>query len=77
MYEINTGMAQHITSGEEAFARIFYDIETFTVPIYHDMVRATVAFARDDKAACARHVANIASQLKLVLGSYSDSITTR
>jgi hypothetical protein len=74
IHKINTGMPQQVLSSEEAFARIFYDVETFGVPVYHDMVHAIVAFAEGDKGACARHVASITSQLRLVLGSYMDNL---
>ncbi|KAF1840882.1 uncharacterized protein K460DRAFT_410277 [Cucurbitaria berberidis CBS 394.84] len=72
MYKINTGMYDLVTSSEETFARIFYNVEMLGVPVYHDMVLAIVTFARGEKAACARHVANITAQLRLVLGSYFD-----
>ena len=67
-------MSNLVMSGEEAFARIFYDVEMLGVPVYHDMVLAIVTFARGDKAACAKHIANITSQLRLVLGSYFDNM---
>jgi hypothetical protein len=72
MYRINTGMPQQICDGEEAFARIFYDVERFSVPLYRAMVLATVAFDKGDTPACAHYVTSIASQLKNVLGSYLD-----
>jgi hypothetical protein len=72
MYQINTGMSQQIYDGEETFARIFYDVERFGVPLYRAMVLATVAFDKADTSACAHHVARIASQLKNVLGAYLD-----
>ncbi|KAF2109444.1 hypothetical protein BDV96DRAFT_502674 [Lophiotrema nucula] len=74
IYKINTGMSPRILSGEEAFARIFHEVEVLGVPVYHDMVLAIIAFARNEKAACARHVASITSQLRLVLGSYFDNM---
>jgi hypothetical protein len=72
MYRINTGMSQQIYDAEEAFARIFFDVERFSVPLYRAMVLATVAFDKVDTSACAHHVARIASQLKNVLGAYLD-----
>jgi hypothetical protein len=38
------------------------------------MAHAIVAFAEGDKAACAQHVANVASQMRLVLGTYMDTL---
>ncbi len=67
-------MSSRIQAGEEAFARIFYDVEKLGVPIYHDMVQAIVSHARNDKAACLKHVAGITAQLRLVLGSYFDNM---
>jgi hypothetical protein len=72
VYKINTGMATAITNGEEAFARIFYDVECSGLPIYRDMIQVTLAFARNDKPACARHMADISKQLQLVLSHYYD-----
>lgn len=60
--------------GEEAFARIFYDVEVLGAPIYLDMVQAIIAFARDDRTACARHVTGILAKLRPVLGSYFDNM---
>jgi hypothetical protein len=67
-------MPEAIMSGEEAFARIFYDVEKYGVPVYHGMVHAIDAFAKGDKAACARHVATITAEMRLVLGSYFDRL---
>jgi hypothetical protein len=58
--KINVGMAHQIVSSEEAFARIFYDVEQFSVPVYHDMAHAIIA--------------SIALQMRLVLGSYMDNL---
>jgi hypothetical protein len=74
IHKINTGMTKQILGGEEAFARIFYDVEKFGLSIYHDMAHAIVTFAQGDKPACARHVASMTSQLRLVLGSYFDRL---
>ncbi|KAI1381467.1 hypothetical protein F4677DRAFT_126953 [Hypoxylon crocopeplum] len=71
-YKINTGMSETITSGEEAFGRIFYDVEMLALPVYHYMVQATIAFARKDNAACAKYMACITAQLRPLLSSYYD-----
>lgn len=67
-------MAPEIQSGEEAFARIFHDIEMIGVPIYRDMLHAIIDFSRSDTAACAKHVASIASELRVVMGTYMDNM---
>jgi hypothetical protein len=74
MYKINTGMSQQIQGSEEAFARIFRDVETFGLPVYRDMVLAITAFEQGEKAACAQHVANIASNMKHTLSVYFDRL---
>jgi hypothetical protein len=74
IHKINTGMAQQMLFSEEAFARIFYDVENFGVPVYHHMVHAIVAFTKRDEVAYAWHVASITAQMRLVLGSYMDNM---
>jgi len=74
VYKINTGMSQKHLMSKEAFARIFHDVELLGVPIYLSMVHSIIAFAGEDRTACARHVAGIVSQLRLVLGSYFDNM---
>ncbi|RYN72688.1 hypothetical protein AA0117_g8342 [Alternaria alternata] len=74
IHRINTGMELQVTSSEETFFRIFYDLEVFGVPVYYDMARSIITFTRGDNAACAIHVANIASQMRLVLGTYMDNL---
>ncbi|KAI1082078.1 hypothetical protein F5B20DRAFT_588167 [Whalleya microplaca] len=72
VYKINTGMSESITSGEEAFGRIFYDVEMLGLPVYHDMVLALMAFARGDKSMCIKYMARITAQLRPLLNSYYD-----
>ncbi|KAH8635156.1 hypothetical protein IG631_10557 [Alternaria alternata] len=67
-------MELQVTSSEETFFRIFYDLEVFGVPVYYDMARSIITFTHGDNAACAIHVANIASQMRLVLGTYMDNL---
>lgn len=74
VFKINTGMPVSITSAEEHFARIFFDIEQLALPIYNDVVQAIIAFARDDKACCARHMATISAQLRPALDSYYNRV---
>ncbi|KAK9416725.1 putative indoleamine 2,3-dioxygenase [Seiridium unicorne] len=70
IYKINTGMPSTVTSGEEAFSRIFHDIEVMALPIYYLMVGATVAFARNDKDECVKCLGTITQQLRPLLNSY-------
>jgi hypothetical protein len=67
-------MSQQVMSSEEAFARIVYEIEEFAFPIYHDMTKAIIAFARGQKSACARHVASMEVQMRIVLGTYFNNL---
>lgn len=70
----NTGMPAHIASAEEAFARIFRETEVHGLPVYHDMAMASVSWARNDKAACARYVARIDATMRDVLGNYYNTM---
>ncbi|KFA81405.1 hypothetical protein S40288_11738 [Stachybotrys chartarum IBT 40288] len=74
VYRINTGVSQVVTSAEDAFARIFYQVEMLAVAIYRDMVLAIVAFEQGDKVACASHVSAMADQLRIVLRTYYDNM---
>jgi hypothetical protein len=74
VHKINAGMAPEVTSSEETFFRVFYDLEVLGVPVYYDMAQSIIAFARGDNVACAVHVASIASQMRLVLGIYMDNL---
>lgn len=67
-------MAPQVLSGEEAFSRIFYDLERLSLPVYHDMVHAIIALSRDDTALCARYVASITFQMQFVIGTYTNSL---
>jgi len=67
-------MAPQVQSGEEAFSRIFYDLERLSLPVYHDMAHAIVTFNRGDTAACARYVASITSQMQGVIGTYTNNL---
>ncbi|KAK7747507.1 hypothetical protein SLS53_001762 [Cytospora paraplurivora] len=74
VFKINTGMPVSITSAEEHFARIFFDIERLALPIYHDIVQAITTFARNDKASCAWHVASISAHLRPALNTYYERV---
>lgn len=68
--KINTGMPEMITSAEEQFSRIFYEMERLSLLIYHDIVFAIISFARNDKASCARHMAGISTRLRPIFNAY-------
>ncbi|RMZ72078.1 Indoleamine 23-dioxygenase [Pyrenophora seminiperda CCB06] len=74
IYKINTGMAPRILAAEEAFSRIFYDLESLSLPVYHDMAQAIIALDRGDTAACARHVASITAQMQGVIATYTTKL---
>ncbi|RYP70478.1 hypothetical protein DL771_005415 [Monosporascus sp. 5C6A] len=74
MFKINTGMPHLVTSAEEAFARIFYDVESQGVPIYHDMILAIINFAPENKPACAESMGCITAQLRPLLSSCYDNM---
>ncbi|CAN8103844.1 unnamed protein product [Discula destructiva] len=77
VFKINAGMTYEIISAEEEFARIFHDIERFSLPVYHDIVFAIIAFARDDKSLCAQYVAKVSAQLRPILNSYYNRVHDR
>ncbi|KAI9707934.1 MAG: hypothetical protein M1820_004353 [Bogoriella megaspora] len=74
VFKANTAMPYSIVSAEEAFARIFNETEVKAVPVYYNMVLATISWERRDKAACARYVAGIETRLRAVMSSYYDSM---
>ncbi|KAL2270675.1 hypothetical protein VTJ83DRAFT_46 [Remersonia thermophila] len=63
-----------IARSEEAFSRIFYDVEAFALPIYHAIISAIRARCRGDAAACLHHVRRITRQLRPLLSSYYDRV---
>ncbi|KAK4221413.1 hypothetical protein QBC38DRAFT_377177 [Podospora fimiseda] len=73
-YKINTGLSQKIVSSEGEFTKIFYEVETLAVPIYHAMVRSIVAFARENKKECLRYVREVNDKLRPLLGAYYESV---
>ncbi|KAK4166957.1 hypothetical protein QBC43DRAFT_376906 [Cladorrhinum sp. PSN259] len=74
MYRINTGLSSEITSSEEEFSKIFFEVESLAMPIYHAMVQSIIAFARDDKVACLGYVREITNCLRPLLGAYYDRV---
>ncbi|KAK4120434.1 hypothetical protein N657DRAFT_683543 [Parathielavia appendiculata] len=80
VYRINTGLPPEegkrnaAPKSEEAFARVAREMERLAVPVYGDVVRAIVAFAQGDGAACLAHVRAVAAQLRPALGSYYERV---
>ncbi|KFA49966.1 hypothetical protein S40293_10482 [Stachybotrys chartarum IBT 40293] len=74
VYKINTGLEPHVLAAEDTFVRMFHDIEVLAVPIYHEMLHAIVAFARNDKVACAKHMAGVTAALRPILGNYYNNL---
>ncbi|KAH7318230.1 hypothetical protein B0I35DRAFT_237799 [Stachybotrys elegans] len=74
VHRINANLNKTIMDSEEAFSRIMREVENLGLPMYHDMIRATISFARNDKAACALHMARLTNQLRPMLGAYYDRL---
>jgi hypothetical protein len=74
-HTINTALpSRTITTAEEAFARIFHDVELLALPIYHAIVHAIVARARGDLPACLAHTRRVTAQLRPLLSAYYDRV---
>jgi hypothetical protein len=65
-------LGPRITASEEAFARIFHDVEVLGRPVYHAVVHALLAHARGDLPSCLRHTRRITERLRPLLGGYYD-----
>ncbi|KAL2125675.1 hypothetical protein VTJ04DRAFT_2040 [Mycothermus thermophilus] len=63
-----------ITRSEEAFSRIFYDVERFALPVYHAIIHALRARSLGDMPTCLYHVRRITHQLRPVLSSYYERV---
>ncbi|KAK3299617.1 uncharacterized protein B0H64DRAFT_430588 [Chaetomium fimeti] len=72
--QINTGLPQRITTSEEAFARVFHEVEVLGLPVYHAVVSAVLAHARGDVLGCLVHARRVADQLRPLLSSYYDRV---
>lgn len=72
--QINPLLPAQITTSEEAFARIFHDVEVLGRPVYHAVVHAILAHSRGDMSACLRHTQRITAQLRPLLSSYYDRV---
>ncbi|KAH7324732.1 hypothetical protein B0I35DRAFT_406506 [Stachybotrys elegans] len=74
MFKANMGMTPEMVAAEESFARIFHHAESRALPLYQDMLMAIITFAREDKEACAQHMANITASLRPILGTYYNEL---
>ncbi|KAK3337589.1 cytochrome P450 [Cercophora scortea] len=80
VYKINVGadIPDLVKSSEDAFYRIFYDMETRAnyqaLPLYHSMVNAITAFETDDKPSCLHHITDLATGLRGLLRVFYNSL---
>ncbi|KAK3695812.1 hypothetical protein B0T22DRAFT_372305 [Podospora appendiculata] len=82
VYKINVGAAIPglVKSSEDAFYRIFYDMEkqaSHALPLYYSMVHAIAAFEADDKPSCLRHIDDLATGLRGLLRVFYSSLHER
>ena len=91
VYKINVGMSDLIRSSEEAFFRMFYNLEILVClsalnsfssnedqlgfPIYYEMVRAIISFEENHKVSCAIHLRNITTRLRHLLTVFYENLT--
>ncbi|KAF5135149.1 hypothetical protein E5D57_005793 [Metarhizium anisopliae] len=74
-YKINHEISDLVTSTEEAFFRLFLDVEVLGAPIYTEMIRANIAHDQNDKEACLNYMNNIGDQLRNLLRVWYQSMT--
>ncbi|KAB8233706.1 uncharacterized protein BDW43DRAFT_311049 [Aspergillus alliaceus] len=75
VFKINIGMSEKIKSSEDAFFRLFYDLEVLALPIYYDMVRAIICFEEKGNISCLTHLQNITFRLRHLLKIFYDGLT--
>ncbi|KAL6158632.1 hypothetical protein ACJQWK_04232 [Exserohilum turcicum] len=66
-YKINQDVSEIVTATEDAFFRIFYDVEVMAYPMYQAMVGANIAFEQGNKVECLNHMRDINIQLRQLL----------
>ncbi|KAH7094616.1 hypothetical protein FB567DRAFT_565799 [Paraphoma chrysanthemicola] len=66
-YKINLEISELVTSTEEAFFRMFYDVEVMAYPMYQKMVAAYISYEQGKKGECLKHMEDINSQLRELL----------
>ncbi|KAL8838201.1 MAG: hypothetical protein Q9170_002244 [Blastenia crenularia] len=75
VYKINVGMSDVITSSEDTFFRMFYDLEVLAFPIYYDMVQANICFEKGDKEMCLRYLESITFRVRHLLMIFYQNLT--
>ncbi|KAG8526305.1 uncharacterized protein KY384_000298 [Bacidia gigantensis] len=75
VYKINVGMSDVITSSEETFFRMFYDLEVLAFPIYYDMVQSGICFERGDKETCLQHLESMTFRVRHLLMVFYQNLT--
>ncbi|KAK5987848.1 hypothetical protein PT974_11982 [Cladobotryum mycophilum] len=53
---INVGLSEKISSTEQSFFSMFYEVEVKALPLYCELVHAIVAYQRQDKESCLEHI---------------------
>ncbi|KAJ5457278.1 hypothetical protein N7530_012552 [Penicillium desertorum] len=74
MFKINIGQSDEIVSSEEAFFRMFYDIEDLARIVYIDMVDAIVAFEENRKADSLRCLQQLKPKLDKIYQLFYDGL---
>lgn len=74
-YKINIDISEQVTATENAFFRIFYDVEVMAYPMYQNMVGANAAYEQGDKAKCLKHMEEINGQLRELLKVFYQNLT--
>ncbi|PVH95137.1 hypothetical protein DM02DRAFT_691368 [Periconia macrospinosa] len=66
-YKININISEAVDTTEDAFFRMFYDVEVIAYPMYQDMVSANIAFEQGNKKECLKHMQDINIRLRELL----------
>ncbi|KAK6209348.1 hypothetical protein LQW54_006335 [Pestalotiopsis sp. IQ-011] len=77
VYKVNVGLSNLITSSEDAFSRMFYDMEVMAKPIYCDMVVAILSFEDGDRVRSLRHLERVTVNLREMLGIFYEKLSER
>ncbi|KAF7589838.1 hypothetical protein BBP40_003596 [Aspergillus hancockii] len=75
IFKINVGMSEKFATSEDAFFRLFYDLEVLALPIYYDIVCAIIYFEEHDNVSCLAHLQNITFRLRPLLRILYDGLT--
>ncbi|KAJ6079751.1 hypothetical protein N7467_009504 [Penicillium canescens] len=74
VFKINIGQSDEIVSSEEAFFRMFYDVEALARIVYIDMVDAIVAFEENRKADSLRRLQQLKPKLDKIYQLFYDGL---